>query len=108
MFIIDESSIIKNTTSDIYKNTKAILKYHERKILLNATPLEQNVLEFYNQLDLLVDIEIPLSKVLGKMEFTGMKIDREELNKQKSFLESLMKHCLPHFHVLILEPIKRS
>ena len=39
------------------------------------------------QLDLLTEIEIPLSKVLGKMEFTGMKIDKEELNKQKSFLE---------------------
>ena len=59
LFIIDESSIIKNTTSDIFKNTKAILKYHERKILLNATPLEQNVLEFYNQLDLLDDTFLP-------------------------------------------------
>lgn len=59
LFIIDESSIIKNTTSDIFKNTKAILKYHERKILLNATPLEQNVLEFYNQLDLLDDTLLP-------------------------------------------------
>ena len=39
------------------------------------------------QLELLTEIEIPLSKVLGKMEFTGMKIDKEELNKQKSFLE---------------------
>ena len=46
-----------------------------------------NKLKENDQLDLLVDIEIPLSKVLGKMEFTGMKIDREELNKQKSFLE---------------------
>ena len=59
LFIIDESSIIKNTTSDIFKNTKAILRYHERKILLNATPLEQNVLEFYNQLDLLDDTFLP-------------------------------------------------
>lgn len=53
LIIIDESSIIKNTTSDIFKNSQAILKYHDRKILLNATPLEQNVLEFYNQLNLL-------------------------------------------------------
>lgn len=59
LLIIDESSIIKNTTSDIFKNTKALLKYHERKILLNATPLEQNVLEFYNQLDLLDDTFLP-------------------------------------------------
>lgn len=59
VIIIDESSIIKNTSSDIFKNTKAIFKYHERKILLNATPLEQSVLEFYNQLDLLDNTFLP-------------------------------------------------
>lgn len=59
LIIIDESSIIKNTTSDIFQNTKALLKFHERKILLNATPLEQNVLEFYNQLDLLDNVLLP-------------------------------------------------
>lgn len=40
-----------------------------------------------NQLSLLTDIEIPLSRVLGKMEFTGMKVDMEELQRQKSLLE---------------------
>ncbi len=55
LIIVDESSIIKNTTSDIYKNTKALFKFHERKVLLNATPLEQSAEEFYNQLDLLDD-----------------------------------------------------
>lgn len=59
LFIIDESSIIKNTTSDIFKNIKALFKYHSRKILLNATPLEQNALEFYNQLDLLDSTFLP-------------------------------------------------
>ena len=59
LFIIDESSIIKNTTSDIFKSTQALFKYHERKILLNATPLEQNVLEFYNQLNLLDSTFLP-------------------------------------------------
>ena len=34
-----------------------------------------------------VDIEIPLSKVLGKMEFRGIRIDLEELKRQASFLE---------------------
>lgn len=59
LFIIDESSVIKNTSSDIFKNTKALLKFHERKVLLNATPLEQSALEFYNQLDLLDDTFLP-------------------------------------------------
>ncbi|MDE5565698.1 MAG: DNA polymerase I [Anaeroplasmataceae bacterium] len=39
-----------------------------------------------DQLSLLTDIEIPLSRVLGKMEFNGMKIDKKELERQKSFL----------------------
>ena len=39
-----------------------------------------------NQMSLLTDIEIPLSKVLGKMEFNGMLIDMDELNRQESEL----------------------
>lgn len=37
-----------------------------------------------NQLELLTDIEIPLSRVLGKMEFSGMKVDINELQRQKN------------------------
>ena len=37
---------------------------------------------------LLKDIEIPLSKVLGKMEFNGMKIDKNELESQEKELKS--------------------
>lgn len=40
-----------------------------------------------NQYDLLINIEIPLSKVLGKMEYEGIKISKEELNIQKKDLE---------------------
>lgn len=39
------------------------------------------------QLSLLVDIEIPLSRVLGKMEFTGMKVNLTELESQQIALE---------------------
>ena len=39
-----------------------------------------------NQMNLLTEIEIPLSKVLGKMEYNGMLIDIDELNKQESEL----------------------
>ena len=31
------------------------MKYHDRKIILNATPLEQSAEELYNQLDILDD-----------------------------------------------------
>lgn len=51
--IVDESSILKNVTSAMFKSAKEVLKFHERVILLNATPLEQEAREFYNQLQLL-------------------------------------------------------
>ena len=46
-----------------------------------------NKLKEKNQLHLLTDIEIPLSVVLGKMEFNGMKIDINELERQKEELQ---------------------
>ena len=46
-----------------------------------------NLLKEKNQYKLLTDIEIPLSKVLGKMEFNGIKVDLDELNRQKEELE---------------------
>lgn len=59
LVIIDESYILKNTSSDYYINCKALFKYHKRKILLNATPLETEAREFYNQLDLLDSCYMP-------------------------------------------------
>ncbi len=40
------------------------------------------------QAELLTNLEIPLSKVLGKMEYTGIKVDLIELERQKSLLEA--------------------
>lgn len=59
VFIIDESSILKNSTTDMYVNTAAILKSHSRRIMLNATPLENAVRDFYNQLVLLDNFFMP-------------------------------------------------
>ena len=39
-----------------------------------------------DQYHLLTEIEIPLSRVLGKMEFQGMMVDKEELNHQEYVL----------------------
>ena len=50
-----------------------------------------NRLKEKNQYDLLTDIEIPLSKVLGKMEFEGMTIDLNELNNQEVSLDLRIK-----------------
>ena len=48
-------------------------------------------LEKNSQLNLLNDIEIPLSYVLADMEVAGMKIDLDELEKQKSEYETEIK-----------------
>ena len=45
-----------------------------------------NRLNEAEQTHLLLDIEIPLSRVLGKMEFEGMRIDLDELNSQSEAL----------------------
>ena len=46
-----------------------------------------NKLNEKNQIHLLNNIEIPLSRVLGKMEFNGIKVDINELERQKKDLE---------------------
>lgn len=53
LIVFDESSGAKNASSEIYKNCKALFKLHKRKVLLNATPVELEIREMYNQLDLL-------------------------------------------------------
>lgn len=59
LLIVDESRILKKASSTVYKNTKQLFKLHDRKILLNATPLEMNLREFYNQMDLLDPTYMP-------------------------------------------------
>lgn len=41
-----------------------------------------------DQIELLNDIEIPLSEVLAKMEYQGLLVDQEELNLQQKDLEA--------------------
>jgi SNF2 family DNA or RNA helicase len=53
LLVIDESNILKNVANEHFINCKALFKFHKRKILLNATPIELEVREMYNQLDLL-------------------------------------------------------
>lgn len=53
LLIIDESAFLKNKSTQIYKNTKDIVKLFNRVVLLNATPIEMSVKDLYNQLNLL-------------------------------------------------------
>ena len=47
-----------------------------------------NRLKENKQFALMTDIEIPLSRVLAKMEVEWIRVDVEELERQKSFLEA--------------------
>ena len=70
--------------------TKDILFSHIARKATCVYELKNQAIEELNkteQLPLLTDIEIPLAKVLGKMEFRGISIDLEELKRQASFLE---------------------
>ena len=58
-------------------------------------------LEENKQLPLLTDIEIPLSKVLGKMEFNGMLIDKEELFRQKTELEEAINNIAKEIYQIV-------
>ena len=70
---------------------KETLYQHIAKKVVALYNLKDGILETLNekqQLHLLKDIEIPLSRVLGKMEFEGVRIDLEELEKQSNELLS--------------------
>lgn len=53
LVIVDESSIAKKSSSDFFVNCKAVFPRIGRIVLLNATPLELQLREMYNQLSLL-------------------------------------------------------
>ena len=67
---------------------KIIFEHIVRKLnaLEELKPVAIEELKNNDQLHLLEEIEIPLSMVLGKMEFNGMLIDMEELKRQESEL----------------------
>lgn len=50
-FILDESSVIKNSKTRIYKNVEVINRYCDRVHYLNATPFENSILDAYNQIN---------------------------------------------------------
>ena len=53
-----------------------------------------------NQLELFTDIELPLSLVLAKMEYDGIKVDRERLLEQKISLEHRIDQIEGEIHQL--------
>ncbi len=90
---------------------KAIVYGHViRKVnaifILRKSIIEQ--LEEKKQLSLLTDLEIPLSKVLAKMEYNGVLIDKIELENQKADLQKRISTIEHEIHRLANEEFNIS
>lgn len=72
VIIFDESKGVKKQSSGLSQNAKAIFRLHKRVILLNATPVETELRELYNQLDLLDPEYMPTVTEFNK-RFTKTK-----------------------------------
>lgn len=76
LLVIDESSFLGNSTTNVTKTFKIIKKYFKRIVFLNATPFETKLNIFYTQLDLLDDKLLPTKQNFTKeyvvMDYRGM------------------------------------
>lgn len=74
--IIDESSILGGTGTQVVNGYKAIAKYFKNIFFLNATPFETQLQIFYNQFALLDDSYLPTKTNFTKeycvMDYRGM------------------------------------
>lgn len=74
--VIDESSILGGTNTQIVNGYKSIAKYFKNIFFLNATPFETQLGIFYNQLALLDDSFLPTKTNFTKeyciMDYRGM------------------------------------
>ena len=58
-FILDESSVIKNQNTKTYNYTKNICNLCRRVHFLNATTFETNIMDIYNQMDMMYPELLP-------------------------------------------------
>lgn len=58
------------------------------KAIMDLKDSQLETLKDQNQLELLTKLEIPLSEVLAEMEYSGLKVDLEELDRQSESLKS--------------------
>lgn len=75
MVVVDESTVLNNMTTNLYKNAKIFLQRVKWKFLLNATPIENKARDVYNQLCLLDKGYMPtvseFSKTFCKFKMGG-------------------------------------
>ena len=76
LLVVDESSILGNSTNNIYKSLLSLMKLFKRVVFLNATPFESKLSIFYNQLNLLDSKLLPAKTKFDKeyviYSYTGM------------------------------------
>lgn len=93
LIVFDESSIIKSSSSDLYTNCKALFKFHKRKILLNATPIELAIEEIYNQLNLLDPGYMPtkteFTKTYSKFKRTPFGFKADGYKNEQQFRDAV-------------------
>lgn len=58
-FFLDESSVIKNDTTKMFKYTKNICMLAKRVHFMNATAFETNIMDIYNQMDMMDENILP-------------------------------------------------
>ena len=67
VLIIDEAGdILTNSATQTYKAAKELAKMFDRIILLNATPFEKELRQFYNQIDFIDDTLLPTKTAFQK------------------------------------------
>ena len=104
-FFLDESSVIKNSKTKTYEYTKNICKIVKRVHFMNATVFENNIMDIYNQIDMMDETLLPKSwkierdfctfsrtsfwtKRNGKAEL-NFRRERSGYKNQEKFKESL-------------------
>lgn len=100
MLIVDESFVLKNSSTDMFKNIQIIRPYFKRFIELNATPYETKIDDFYNQLRLVDDTMLPtrveFDKEYCKKDYRGyiprvVGYKNEDLFRQRISLRYLAR-----------------
>lgn len=69
-FFLDESSVIKNVETKIATYTKNICNVCKRVHFMNATVFETNIMDIYNQMDMLVPDLLPKKSKINKQYCT--------------------------------------
>lgn len=86
--VLDESHMIKNTTSNTYKNIKKVIKDIPSKVFLSGTPAPNRVKELYTVLNIISPLDFPTKTEFYEM-YCGLtyipkpkKKDGEEIDSE--------------------------